>query len=89
MIGIGTSTFYMYIILMVIMAATTVLTFKMTANNQDPSTKMMPLMMSVMIIITGLVMPTALGIYWTVGNIFTICQNIIVRKGMDSKHGKK
>lgn len=87
-IGISSSTFYVYIILMIIMAATTVLTFKMTANNQDPSTKMMPLMMSVMIIITGLVMPTALGIYWTVGNIFTICQNIIVRKGMD-KNGKK
>ncbi len=87
-VGFGSSTFYVYILLMIIMAATTVYSLKMNSNNTDPSTKMMPIMMSVMIIITGLVMPSALGIYWTVGNIFTIAQNIIVKKGMEKKHGK-
>ena len=60
----------------------------MNNNNTDVSVKMMPIIMSVMIIITGLVMPSALVIYWTVGNIFTILQNIIVKKGMEKKHGK-
>ncbi len=88
LVGFGTDTFYMYILLMLIMAATTVFTFKMNNNNTDVSMKMMPIIMSVMIIITGLVMPSALVIHWTVGNIFTILQNIIVKKGMEKKHGK-
>ena len=88
MVGFGTSTFYVYILLMIIMALTTVMTFKMSNTNSDPSTKMMPFMLTGMIIITGLVMPSALGIYWTVGNIFTILQNIIVKKGMEKRNGK-
>ena len=50
--------------------------------------KMMPIMMSVIIIITAFFMPSALGIYWSVGNIFAIIQNIVVMKGME-KNGRK
>lgn len=89
MVGFGTSSFYMYLILIVLVALSTVLIFKMNPSmGTDPTMKMMPIMMSVMIIVTGLFMPAALNIYWMVGNFFTILQNIIVKKGMQKKHGK-
>ena len=61
---------------------------KSTSNSSsEPSMKMMPIMMSVIIIITAFFMPSALGIYWSVGNIFAIVQNIVVKRGME-KHDK-
>lgn len=88
-IGLGTNTFYMYLILAVLIGASTIFMFKTTnVNTNDPSTKMMPIMMSVLIIITAFFMPSALGIYWTVGNIFAVIQNMIVMKG-SKKHVKK
>lgn len=85
MVGIGTGTFYAYLILMVIMAGTTFFSFKMnsTANMEDPTMKMMPIMMSVMLIITGLFLPTGLGIYWVTSNLFTIVQNILVKRSKE------
>lgn len=82
LVGFGTSTFYVYIILIVLIGATTVYTFKMSgATSQDPSMKMMPVMMSIMIIFTALFMPSALGIYWVTQNLFMIVQNTITTKG--------
>ncbi|MDD6244100.1 MAG: YidC/Oxa1 family membrane protein insertase [bacterium] len=82
LVGFGTSTFYIYIILIVLIGATTIYTFKMSgATSQDPSMKMMPVMMSVMIIFTALFMPSALGIYWVTQNLFMIVQNTITTKG--------
>lgn len=89
LIGFSSNTFYMYIILLIIIGLSTILMFK-TTNNQatDPSMKMMPIMMCIIIIITAFFMPSALGIYWSIGNIFAIVQNIVVMKGME-KHVKK
>ena len=82
MAGFSTATFYSYIALMLIIALTTFFSFKMnaTANMQDQSMKMMPVMMSGMIIITALFMPSGLGIYWATSNLFTIVQNILVKR---------
>lgn len=84
--GIATGTFYAYIILMLIIAFTTFYSFKMnsTGNMQDPSMKMMPLMMSGMIIVTALFMPSGLGIYWATSNLFTIVQNILVKRSKEA-----
>jgi YidC/Oxa1 family membrane protein insertase len=84
--GFTTATFYAYIILMLIIAATTFYSFKMnsTGNMQDPSMKTMPYMMSGMIIITALFMPSGLGIYWATSNLFTIVQNIIVKRSKEA-----
>lgn len=81
-VGITTSTFYSYIILMIIIAVTTFLSFKMNSMNNmdDPTMKMMPIMMTGMIIITAAFMPTGLGIYWVTSNLFTICQNKILKR---------
>ena len=83
--GIATSTFYAYIIIMLIIAGTTYFSFKInsTANMEDPSMKMMPYMMTIMIIITALFMPSGLGIYWATSNIFTIVQNILIKRSSE------
>ena len=85
-VGISSTTFYAYLILMIIIAATTFFSFKMnaTGNMEDPSMKMMPAMMSVMIVVTGMFMPTGLGIYWVTSNLFTIVQNILVKRSKEA-----
>ena len=85
-VGITTGTFYMYIILVILIGLTTYLSFKMnsTGNMQDPSMKMMPYMMTGMIIFTSLFMPSALGIYWITTNVFTIIQNILVKRSKEA-----
>lgn len=85
MVGIGTSTFYAYAILITLVALTTFFSFKMnsTGNMEDPTMKMMPIMMSVMLIVTELFLPTGIGIYWVTSNIFTIVQNILVKRSKE------
>ena len=84
-VGISTATAIAYILLMLIIAGTTFLSFKLntTGNMEDPNMKMMPYMMSGMIIITALFMPTGLGIYWVTSNLFTIVQNILVKRSKE------
>lgn len=85
-VGIGTATFYAYAILMILIAGSTLYSFKMntTGNMQDQSMKMMPTMMTIMIVITATVMPSALGIYWVTSNAFTIVQNILVKRSKEA-----
>lgn len=89
-VGFGTSTLVAYIVLMILIAVSTVGSFKlnMSGNSLDPSMKMMPIMMSLMIIVMGLFMPSALGIYWITTNLFTIFQNLLVKRSKN-KYGKK
>ena len=88
-IGVTTSTFYAYIILVVIIGLSTFFTMRMSmaGNNADPTMKMMPMMMTGMIVITGIFMPTGLGIYWVTSNLFTFGQNYLVKRSSD-KNGK-
>ena len=81
-VGITSSMFYVYAILIILIGATTFFSFKLnsTGNMQDQSMKMMPYMMTGMIILTGIFMPTGLGIYWVTSNIFTIIQNILIKR---------
>ena len=81
-VGIMSSNFYAYLILILLIGGTTYFSMKMTQVDMDsnPSMKMMPTMMTVMIIITGLFMPSGLGIYWVTSNIFTLFQNLLVRR---------
>ena len=81
-VGIMSSNFYAYLILILLIGGTTYFSMKMTQVYMDsnPSMKMMPTMMTVMIIITGLFMPSGLGIYWVTSNIFTLFQNLLVRR---------
>ncbi len=84
-VGIVSNMWYVYAILILLIAATTFFSFKMnsTGNMQDQSMKMMPYMMTGMIIITGIFMPTGLGIYWVTSNLFTIVQNILIKRSKE------
>lgn len=88
-VGIGSSTFYAYVILMILIGLTTFFSFKMnaTGNMEDQTMKMMPTMMTTMIIFTAMFMPTGLGIYWVTSNLFTMGQNLVVKRSKEV-HGK-
>ena len=85
-VGITTNMFYAYLILMICIGVTTFFSLKMNAATSDdnPSMKMMPTMMTVMIIVTAIFMPTGLGIYWVTSNIFTMVQNILVKRSKEN-----
>jgi len=89
-VGISSPTFYMYIILMLLIGATTYFSFKLNmAGNptMDGNMKMMPIIMTGMIIVMGVFMPSALGIYWITTNVFAIVQSILVKRSK-KKNGK-
>ncbi|MDD6264469.1 MAG: YidC/Oxa1 family membrane protein insertase [bacterium] len=84
-VGIFTSNWLAYAIIILLIGGSTYYSLKMnsTANMTDPTMKMMPTMMTVMLVLTGIFMPSGLGIYWVTSNIFTIVQNIIVRRSKE------
>ena len=79
---------FWYLILIVIVALTTYYSFKFnaTAMPNDSQTKMMNRTMVIMITVMGLFMTSALNIYWITTNLFTIFQNLLVKRG--KKNGK-
>ena len=89
LVGFSKSHFYLYIILLLLIAASTFYSFiiGMANSNSDKSMKSMPIFMTVLIVVTGLFMPSALCIYWVFNNIFTIIQTKLVK--IDSKKGRK
>ena len=82
MVGITSSSWIIYLILAVLIGATTFYAFRMnmSGNTLDDSMKNMPLIMTGIITFTGLLMPSALGIYWVTTNVFTIFQNEMVKR---------
>ena len=89
MVGFTTASIIGYIVLLLLIGATTYFSFKLnaTGNTLDPSMAMMPVMMVFMIIFMALFMPSALGIYWITTNLFTIFQNMLVKRSK-VEHGK-
>ena len=77
---------YWYIILVVLIIATTYFSFKnMNTNTVDEmqakQMKMMSTFMVVFISIISFSLPTSIALYWIVSNAFTIVQNMILKKG--------
>lgn len=63
-----------YFILPVVAAATTYLQVKMTASTLPENMRFALLLMPAMILIAAIAMPSALSLYWVIGNIFVIVQ---------------
>ena len=84
-VGFGLPSMIAYIILIVLIVGTTFFSLKMnsTGNMEESTMKMMPIMMTIMIGITALFMPTGLGIYWVTSNLFTIVQNKLVKRSKE------
>lgn len=98
--GFGiTHGYYHYFILVALILVTTYYSFKMTGMSGNKNTgndeaakanQTSDMMMKVMIVVIGLSsfsLSTAIGIYWIFSSLFTIIQNIIVKKG--AKNGTK
>lgn len=86
---------YLYIIIVIIVGISTYFSFKMnskdmpaasTGDMQNSTNTMMNVFM-VMITVMSLFMTSALGIYWITTNLFTIFQNIVVKR-RSIKHEK-
>ena len=78
---------YWYIIVILLVAATTYFSFKATTKDQISTSsdmqkqqKSMTNMFTIMIIVMSIFMTTALNIYWMTTNLFTIAQNLIVKR---------
>ncbi len=73
---------FYYLILTGIVAASTYYSLKMnSASNPDnDQMKMMGRIMFFMILITSIFMTSALNIYWVTTNLFTVVQNILVKR---------
>ncbi len=97
---LGTSPFIgiksgnlLYIILVVLIALTTMLSYKNSMNastgnaEQDKQMNMMMKFMIIFISIASLSLPTALTLYWIVSNAFMIVQNIILKRGVNKRKG--
>ena len=78
---------YLYLLVILIVAASTFFSFRATMKDQASASSdmqkqqgMMMNMFTIMIIVMSVFMTTALDIYWITTNLFTIVQNIIVRR---------
>ena len=84
---------YIYLILLVIIALSTFFSFKqaMASQPQDGNSDMMrqaktmTYIMTFMILMTSLSLPTALALYWIVNNVFGIVQNFAIKKMKETK----
>lgn len=84
---------YLYIILLVLIALSTFFSFRqaMASQPQDGNNEMMrqaktmTYIMTFMISLASLSLPTALALYWIVNNVFGICQNFIMKKMKEVK----
>ena len=80
---------YWYILVVLVVAATTYFSFKAIKNDQMSTSNemarqqsMMTNTFTIMIIVMSVFMTTALDIYWMTTNLFTIGQNLLVRRSV-------
>lgn len=85
-VGIFNNGNLIYIIIILLVGATTYFSFSLNKTNstteKDPM-KNMSTIMTGMITISGIFMPSALCIYWITTNLFTIVQNLIVKRSKE------
>ena len=58
-------------------------------NEQQNRMKMFTYVMMAMIIFMGFMLPAAMGVYWFVGAIFSVCQTLIIESINNAKAKKK
>jgi len=86
-IGISNGN-WLYVILIILVAATTYFSFAKAQNNSQGNpnmakqTKMMTNVFTIMIIVMSIFMSSALNIYWIVSNLFTLGQNYLVKRSL-------
>ena len=73
---------FIYIIIVLVVGITTYFSFKLNSSSvaMEGQANMMNKVMVSMIIVMSLFMSSALGIYWSTTNLFTIVQNLIAKR---------
>ena len=82
-VGLLTNHNFVYLILILLVGLTTYFSFRMNKTTQQEGTdpmKNMTTVMTILIIVMGFFMSSALCIYWVTTNLFTIVQNILVKR---------
>ena len=70
--------------LVVILGLVTYFSFKLNVSSaQNDQTRTMNKAMVIMIIVMSLFMTAALDIYWLTSNLFTVAQNLLVKRRKD------
>lgn len=73
---------YAYLILTILVGLSTYFSFKLnTTTSDNKQSNTMTRVMVIMILVMSVFMTVALNIYWVTTNIFTIAQNLLVKKG--------
>lgn len=86
LVGIFTNHNYLYILLILLIIATSYFSFRKTLKDQSGATGQAAQMkytiyfMLVFILIASFSLPTAIGIYWITSSLFTIFQNKMVER---------
>ena len=81
--GIMSNLWYAYIIFLLLILATSYLSFRKTLKDQTAMAKQMKgtiYFMLAMILVAAFSLPVALGIYWITSSLFTIVQNMLVER---------
>ena len=81
--GIMSNLWYIYVIFLLLILATSYLSFRKTLKDQTAMAKQMKgtiYFMLAMILIAAFSLPVALGLYWITSSIFTILQNMLVER---------
>ena len=72
---------WQYLAIVVILGLITYFSFKLNVSSvQNDQTKMMNRTMVIMIVVMSIFMTTALDIYWLTSNLFTIGQNLLIKR---------
>ena len=76
-----------YVLLTIGVGVTTFFSLKLnsTSNPDNPQTEQMNKIMFFMILFMSVFMTSALNIYWIITNLFTVVQNILVKKSKDKR----
>ena len=81
--GIMSNLWYAYIIFLLLILATSYLSFRETLKDQTAMAKQMKgtiNFMLAMILVAAFSLPVALGLYWITSSLFTVVQNMIVER---------
>ena len=72
---------FQYLAIIVVLGLITYFSFKLNVSTvQNDQTKMMNRTMVIMIVVMSIFMTTALDIYWLTSNLFTIGQNLLIKR---------
>ena len=81
--GIMSSDWWMYVIFLVLILASSYFSFRKTLKDQTGMAKQMKgtiYFMLAMIVVASFSLPVALGLYWIASSLFTVAQNLLVER---------